>query len=595
MSSGAYSGSGSIDATSYGLNPGVTTDAFTMTLTNHDQGESLRAEASRLAARWGQMDAEAINWKLHWQRSYEYIVPRKEDVIAVRMPGDDRESDIYDTTAVLANEELSAMLHSMLTNPELRFFEILFGDPALDKNPEVMKWCEESADSMYQILNSSNFQTEIHEMYIDLGATGTGCMYMEEDKDHVVRFSARALKEVRFDENHMGMVDVVGRIFKLKPDQILKKFPEIKEKYGRDPEMAADKNPIDQIQILHIVEPVEDVRDEDHRKKVLAKGHKFSSTYMLYDKKFIISQNSYEEFPYMTPRWTKTTGEKYGRGPGFQMLPDIMMLNAMMLTVIQSAQITVGPPCSVEDDAVIGQVRLTPFGLTVIRAGSEPPKPIMLAPKVEFGQQVLEDTRKRIRRGFYVDQMKLPQESPQRTAEEVRQLAEEQLRLMGPVLGRQHSEFLCPMIARLFGMADRAKLIKPPPQVVGKRPWKVRYSSLLARAQRLQEMQNIQRAIATLQPVAQMLPNILDNVKSDDFTKEVLRGFGVPERLITADTDLKKKRAQQAKDMADAKQKMDQQHQSEVAKNTAPLVQAMGQSQQQPGQGIPQGAPGAGR
>ena len=580
----------STDATSYGLNPGVTTDTFTQTLMTKPPSQEKRDEAQRLSDRWGQMDTAAINWKLHWQRVYEFIVPRKEDVIAVRMPGDDRESDIYDTTPVMANEELAAALHSMLTNPELRFFELLFGDPKLDDLPQVKQWCETCADSMYQVLNSSNFQTEIHEAYIDLGAAGTACIYMEENEEFVVHFSTRALKEVRLDENYLGQVDTVARSFKLRPFQILQMFPELKEEdLSAALQMAADKNAVDQIQILHMVEPVAAVRDLEQRDRVKAKGHKYSSTYMLYDKKFIISQNSYEEFPYCTPRWSKTTGELYGRGPGFQLLPDIMMLNAMMLTVIQSAQITVAPPFVVEDDSVIGQMRLTPAGLTIVRAGAEPPKPLISGARIDLGQNALEDLRKRIRTGFHLDQMKLPTESPQRTAEEVRQIVEEQMRLMGPVLGRQHFELLRPLITRLFGIMGRRRMFPPPPQeIVGKR-FTVRYSSILARAQRMQEMQNIQRAIVTLQPIAQMKPEIMDNVKMDDLVQEVLRGYGVPERLIPTDQELRKIRAQQQQQMQQAQQQQQQQQQSEVAKNAAPLVQQMAAAKQaqQPGPGSP--------
>ena len=580
----------STDATSYGLNPGVTTDTFTQTLMTKPPSQEKRDEAQRLSDRWGQMDTAAINWKLHWQRVYEFIVPRKEDVIAVRMPGDDRESDIYDTTPVMANEELAAALHSMLTNPELRFFELLFGDPKLDDLPQVKQWCETCADSMYQVLNSSNFQTEIHEAYIDLGAAGTACIYMEENEEFVVHFSTRALKEVRLDENYLGQVDTVARSFKLRPFQILQMFPELKEEdLSAALQMAADKNAVDQIQILHMVEPVAAVRELEQRDRVKAKGHKYSSTYMLYDKKFIISQNSYEEFPYCTPRWSKTTGELYGRGPGFQMLPDIMMLNAMMLTVIQSAQITVAPPFLIEDDSVIGQVRLTPAGLTIVRAGAEPPKALISGARIDLGQNALEDLRKRIRTGFHLDQMKLPTESPQRTAEEVRQIVEEQMRLMGPVLGRQHFELLRPLITRLFGIMGRRRMFPPPPQeIVGKR-FTVRYSSILARAQRMQEMQNIQRAIVTLQPIAQMKPEIMDNVKMDDLVQEVLRGYGVPERLIPTDQELRKIRAQQQQQMQQAQQQQQQQQQSEVAKNTAPLVQQMAAAKQaqQPGPGSP--------
>lgn len=580
-----------VDATSYGLNPGVATDAFTNTITASQQPQAKRDEATRLCDRWGQMDTSAINWKLHWQRVYEFIVPRKEDVIATRMSGDDRESDIYDTTPVLANEQLAAALHSMLTNPELRFFELLFGDPSVDELPQVRQWCETAADRMYQVLNSSNFQTEIHEAYIDLGAAGTACLYMEENEEFVVHFSTRALKEIRLDENYLGRVDTVARMFKLRPQQILQMFPALKsEDLSAALQSSADSNSTDQIQILHIVEPVAAVRHKDQAQRVEAKGHKYSSTYVLYDKKFILSQGSYLEFPYCTPRWSKTTGELYGRGPGFQMLPDIMMLNAMMLTVIQAAQITVSPPFAVEDDAVIGQVRLTPLGLTVVRAGSKMPEPLITGAKIDFGQNMLEDVRKRIRTGFYVDQLKLPQETPQKTAEEVRQLVEEQMRLMGPVLGRQHFELLRPLITCLYGIMDRKSMFPPLPDVVKGKKFQVRYSSLLARAQRMQEMQNIQRAIATIAPLQQIDPTVKDNVKMDEITQEILRGYGVPERFIPTDQQLRLLRQKQQQALADAKAKADQLHQSEVAKNTAPMIQQGINAKAQQGPVTPQEA-----
>jgi hypothetical protein len=198
---------------------------------------------------------------------------------------------------------------------------------------------------------------------------------------------------------------------------------------------------------------------------------------------------------------------------------------------------------------------------------------------------MLEDVRKRIRQGFYVDQLKLPQETPQKTAEEVRALIEEQMRLMGPVLGRQHFELLRPLVTRLFAIMDRRKMFPPMPAAVQGKKFIARYSSLLARAQRMQEMQNIQRAIVTLQPIAQMRPDIMDNVNLDKLTKEVLTGYGVPERLMPTDQELRKTRQAQAQAAQDAKAKADQTHQSEVAKNTAPMIQQMGNAVQgqQPG------------
>src|ERR1035437_2149572 len=150
--------------------------------TAETQSEEDKKEAKRIAKRWESLETAAVNWKTHWQECYENIVPRKEDVIATRLPGDRRESDLYDTTAILANEMLASALHGMLTNPETRFFDLTFGDSKIDEDEQVKNWCQDVGDRMFRILNNTNFQTEIYEVYIDLGAIGTACMYMGEHK-----------------------------------------------------------------------------------------------------------------------------------------------------------------------------------------------------------------------------------------------------------------------------------------------------------------------------------------------------------------------------------------------------------------------------
>lgn len=546
-----------------------------------EQNPRLKREGQRLTKRWGVLDTDAINFKNHWQRCYEYIVPRKDDVIATRMPGDDRESDLFDTTAILANEQLGAALHSMLTNPEVRFFEISFGDPALDEDPAVKQWCRDVGDRIFRVLNRSNFQTEIFEIYVDIGAIGTACLYMEENEEFTVQFSARALKEIRVDEDATGLIDTVFRVFKLTAHQIVQMWPN-----GNIPaeiKKLADENDNTKFDILHAVEPLHYLSDQQLSMKLKMKKQKYSSQYVLKNHDFIIHQSGYREFPYAVPRWSKTTGEKYGRGPGMQMLPDIQMVNAMMLTLIQGAQKTVDPPLMVADDSVIGQVSLTPGGLTVVRPGAlndMPIKPLITNAQVELGDKMVEAVRQRIRAGFYIDQLQLPKESPQRTAEEVRQIAEEQMRLLGPVLGRQHFELLRPMIARVFDiMVHRDEIPAAPEKIQGKE-FEVRYSSMIARAQRLNEAQDIVRALQIFGQIAQVDPSIKDVTKTDEIGRELWDIFGNNPKLLRDKQELDKIRAQQAKAAQEAKARMDQAHQAEQAKNVAPLIDSMANARQ---------------
>lgn len=261
------------------------------------------------------------------------------------------------------------------------------------------------------------------------------------------------------------------------------------------------------------------------------------------------------------------------------MLPDILMINAMMLTVIQGAQKTIDPPLMVEDDGVIGNVRLTPGGLTIVRPGSQGIKPLITDARIDFGQKMVEDVRQRIRAGFYVDQLQL-QQGPQMTAEEVKQRTEEKLRLMGPVLGRQHFELLRPLITRLFDIMSRNNLLPTPPQKIQGKKFDVRYSSLIARAQRMSEGQNIARAMQLLAPMIQAKPQMADSINSDDVVREIWNIYGIKHSLLYTPQELKKIREQQKKAQQQMQQQQQEAHQAEVANKSAPMVAAIQQGNQ---------------
>ena len=155
---------------------------------------------------------------------------------------------------------------------------------------------------------------------------------------------------------------------------------------------------------------------------------------------------------------------------------------------------------------------------------------------------------------------------------------------MGPVLVRQHFELLRPLVDRLFGIMVRKGLIPTAPAAIQGKDIKVRYTSLIARAQRMQELQGVNRAIATLQPLAAVVPTVMDVVKTDEVVREVWDVLGLPAKLLLTKQELDKKRDMQQKAQAMAGKQQQEEHQSNVAKNVAPLVQAAGNLQQGAGQ-----------
>lgn len=532
----------------------------------HNVSDEDKAEMERLCKKHEKLEADRTQWETHWQEVMDYIVPRKAEINTTRTPGDKRGNELYDSTAIQANELLSSFLHSMLTSLTTRFFDLVPEDATFAEDDEVKEYLQECADRMYRLLNSSNFQTEVHEIYIDQGSIGTACLYEGEHPTNHIHFSARSMKEIFVEENNLGLIDTVNRKFSWKPRQIVQEFGEDKlhpwvvEQYKK----GCD----DPWEIIHTVEPS------------MEKGiHKFKSRYFLKEHRLFLDKKGFHEFPYMVPRWTKVSGEVYGRGPGMQCLPEVKMINKMEEAVIRGAQKTVDPPMMVSDDGVIGRVRLTPGGLTVVRPFSEVPiRPLITDARIDFGIQMTEMTRQRIRAAFYVDQLQLSQ-GPQMTATEVNQRTEEKLRLMGPVLGRQHFEFLAPLIDRTWGIMERKGLLPSPPPKFAGRKINVQYSSMIARAQRMSEGQNLTRAIAVAAPIAQAKPDVLDNLSGDKAFRYIMDIYGVPQKIMESTRDIQKMRQGRAEAQQAAMERDQEMHEADVASKTLPGAAQMQQAQ----------------
>ena len=126
-------------------------------------------KAQKIVKLYDKLQANRVNWDSHWKDIAEFVMPNKDNVYLYdRAPGEKKFNDLYDSTAIHANELLASALHSMLSNPSNIFFGLTTGNTALDKNDEVRKWLQECVRRMHQVLNNSNFQTEIHELSFHL-------------------------------------------------------------------------------------------------------------------------------------------------------------------------------------------------------------------------------------------------------------------------------------------------------------------------------------------------------------------------------------------------------------------------------------------
>lgn len=486
------------------------------------------------------LKGERGTWETHWQECMDYILPRKNNVIESRVKGEKVNQFLLDNTALQSNVLLSGFLHGLLTNPNSQWFELITDDKVLNEDDEVRLWLQDTSDIILHSLNNSNFQTEIHEVYIDLGAIGTACMSIEEDDQTDIRFSARHIKGVFIDENHKGEITEVFREFRWNARQIVNEFGEEVLAKSRSLQKAFEKDDPREFCLFHAVYP-----KEVHPQIQGAKP--WISQYVLEDGLVELRSSGFREFPYVVPRWTKNTGEKYGRSPGMNALPEAKTLNMMVETTIKGAQKVVDPPLQAPDDGFLSSIRTRPGAVNFYRAGSQDRiVPIFNDARVDFGFQAIEEKRARIRESFFVDQLRLRDGTPQMTATEVEARIEQAFRFMGPVLGRQQSELLRPLIDRVFEILQRKGKIPQAPAALEGRVIDVQYSSMIARSQRQGEAKAILRTVEQATPFISANPALLDLIDGEKALRSLARLNNFPQDILRSDQEVKKIREQRA-------------------------------------------------
>jgi hypothetical protein len=505
-------------------------------------------------------------WEDHWQEILDYVMPRKADIVTKRTRGEKRAEVLFDSTAITASNLLAASLQGTLTSPSLQWFHINIRNKQFNENREVQLWLEDSANKMYDVFNQSNFNTEVHELYLDLVTIGTGALFVEEDKkgflEGGIHFSTLHIAEFYIQENTKGYVDTLYRKYKLTARQAVQEFGI--DNVGQKITEAAKDKPDKMFNFIHAVEPLEDYERSMGKAETKLPFH---SCHVCEEDKMVVRAGGYKEFPYLVPRWSKATGEIFGRSPSYNALPDIKTLNKAVEIGLRAWSKAIDPPLLVQDDGVIGRVRMTPGGITVVRNDAAV-QPFQSGANFALTDMKENQLRQAIRQAYYSDQLQL-QEGPQMTATEVQVRYELMQRLLGPTLGRFQSEFLNPLIERVFGIMYRADGFIDAPEIVIGESIDVEYVGPLARSQRMEEAVAVERLYQLAMQVAQIDPNILQIINHDKAIRLRAELLGVPKTVLKGEDEVEAEREAAALQQMMQQQMMVEQHQADVASKQA--------------------------
>ena len=464
------------------------------------------------------LEGDRAPWESQYRDIDERVNPTNEGGFETKSPGGRRGGGNFDVTAIESLDKFGAAMADITVPRRTQYIRVRFGDKDLDKLPEVRRWCEAAGDRLYAIRYAphTGFGVAASEDFRQLGTYGTAPLWTGVRKGIGLFYRALHLSECYIDTDFTGMVDVVHRKFKRTARQCAQEFgadaltPKMRDAIKRDKSET-------EFELLHVVRPNRKLDEGalDYR------GKRIESITIAIDEKIIMRRGGFRTMPISVSRHITSPGDKYGRSPAMKVLPTIMGVNQMQQTMLRSAHKMVDPALAFYDDDGISSLVTKPGGANpglVDENGRLLVQPMPTGSNLPIGFEMVEGERVVIKTAFLEDYFKLlTDESVQRSATAVLEIAAKQGVLVAPYAERYETEKQNPVTQRDLDLAMEAEQIEPFPDVVmeaGAYPI-IEYDNPLSRMARAGEAAGLTRWIEAMTPLAQVDPEVFDNIDVD--------------------------------------------------------------------------------
>lgn len=453
-------------------------------------------------------------------------------------------SKVVNNKSRLAGRTLQGGLMAGITSPARPWFRLKTDNDQLMKIPPVAIWFHDVERLMRNVFTESNLYASFLSSYLELGVFGTSCIGIYEDFDSVIRTEVFTVGQYHLGTNGKNQVDTFYREYMMTAGQLIKEFGEdsVSERVRNMWKNGGSQN---EVKVIHFVEP----NDNRDMLSPEAKHKAFRSCYYEYAEKGqskFLRESGFDEFPYLCPRWEVVGTDTYGTScPGMDTLGDQKALQLREKEIGTAHHLNIAPPTQIPS-SLQGQLpkgELRPGQKVTVDDTSTQggARPIY---EVRFDSSgMLNDvfrTEERIAKGFYEDLFLMLSNSgrSQITAREIQERHEEKLLMLGPVLERLHGELLDPLIKRTFAIMDRAGILPEIPKELEEEEINIEYVSVLAQAQKLATLSELDMTAAFVGNIASIYPEARHKFKAMEAIDAYADAMGTPPKVIASNDEV---------------------------------------------------------
>ncbi|GHV46811.1 phage head-tail connector protein [Synergistales bacterium] len=468
-------------------------------------------------------------------------------------------------------DEFAAGLKSGLTSPTRPWFALGIFEPELSKYERVKAWLSDVTEAMLTVIGRSNFYDQIFTVYKEEGVFGTGCLYVDEDEKEVFRCQAYTVGQYAIGHDKNKLVNSFARSLSFTASQLALEFgeeklpPEIRMVLSEERKGEAESSAA--WEVRHLIE----ANDEYAPQAPGQRGMMYRSLYWLpsVTEPEFLRIGGYNEFPVMAPRWRLVGEDLYGsEHPGDVGLDDARSIQDIEMDERKALKLRIEPPLLAPKTLQDSEIDLRPGAVTYYdpdMAGAAPMVVPLIAANFDHAAaaEKIERLSILLEKAFYIDLFRMWASDLRqgRTATEIQAREEEKIYALEPVLTRQMYDLLDPFISRVYSIMERRGLLPPPPPELQGMPFKIEYTSVLAKSQKQSSQYGIETVLGVVGNIMQMQaadgsrPEILDKIDTDTIVDLYADMHGLPSGVVLGDDRVKEIREQKAEEQA-AQQQM---------------------------------------
>lgn len=512
-----------------------------------------------LIRRYDQLKGERDSqWRSTWQLISNMFLPQDSDIQTQKYAGNISgwTGEIYDTTGIEAAETLKTGQYNWLTPPNQPWAEFTSpeelknnedeGDGAMDQDAKDF-WAR-ATDRTRMELARSNFYGVAAQHYLGKAVFATDLVICEESKKNGLLFRHYKIGTYCIEEDDEGIVDTAFIEFEWTFRQIEQFFSKTGDNIPEKLRAAAAEGKEGykrKFQLLHCIYPRKESERNPKRKD--GSNKPIASVYLSleFNQGEPIREGGFDESPILCSRFDKWGGTSvWGYGPAYLMLTVARQLNFVQQNLDAVAELHAYPRVLIPDN-LAGDVDLRAGGATTFDTSNPNGMPSEWGTVSEYklGLEMQEQRRNALREAFKTKAFNLLNSEPlldkKMTAYEISQRQAEQLGSFTPSFGRSITEFLNPLMQRVFGILYRAgKFGKAPDSLLvdtgngtrGLAMPQVIISNRLTDALRALKNRSTEETFQFIlaNQLMEMKPEIMDNFDLDKVIREYAENAGMP-------------------------------------------------------------------